>query len=339
MRAARYGVGWPAPKPAATDLIVFVTGVAGFVGYHVADTLLRQGVQVIGVDNFNDYYEVGLKEARAARLASPGFTLHRADISDLQAMSAILDASPPITHVVHLAAQAGVRYSMVNPYAYIQSNVMGHTVVLELARKMPQLQHVVYASSSSVYGLGVEFPLHEDGQVDRPTSLYAATKRADELISHTYAHLYGLPQTGLRFFTVYGPWGRPDMAYFSFSRAILEGRPITLYEGGTLKRDFTYIDDIVSGVIGVLTRPPPPDSPRLFNIGNNQPEPVTKLVALLERELQKSAIIRNVPKPAADVVETWASIDRLADLTGYSPTTPLEAGIPPFAEWFKGYYQ
>ena len=320
-------------------MLVLLTGVAGFVGYHVAEALLRQGIQVIGVDNFNEYYEVSLKEARAARLAQPGFTLHRADIADLQAMTAILDASPPITHVIHLAAQAGVRYSMINPYAYIQSNVMGHTVMLELARKMPQLEHIVYASSSSVYGLGVEFPLHEEGQVDRPTSLYAATKRADELISHAYAHLYGLPQTGLRFFTVYGPWGRPDMAYFTFSRAIVEGRPITLYEGGTLKRDFTYIDDIVSGVIGVMTRPPPPDAPQIFNIGNNQPEPVTKLVALLEQELQKSAVIQIVPKPAADVLETWASVDRLADLTGYAPTTPLEVGIPRFASWFKSYRQ
>ena len=320
-------------------MVVLLTGVAGFVGYHVAEALLRQGVQVIGVDNFNEYYEVSLKEARAARLADPGFALHRADIADLPAMSAIIEASPPITHVIHLAAQAGVRYSMVNPYAYIQSNVMGHTVVLELARKMPQLEHLVYASSSSVYGLGVEFPLHEEGQVDRPTSVYAATKRADELISHAYAHLYGLPQTGLRFFTVYGPWGRPDMAYFSFSRAIVEGRPITLYEGGTLKRDFTYIDDIVSGVIGVLTRPPPVNAPRICNIGNNRPEPVTKLVALLEQELQRAAVVQVVPKPAADVLETWASVDRLADLTGYAPTTPLEAGIHRFAEWFKSYNQ
>ena len=237
-------------------MIVLLTGVAGFIGYHVAESLLQQGVAVIGVDNFNDYYEVRLKEARVARLSRPGFTLHRADIADREAMAAIVKASPPISHVVHLAAQAGVRYSMINPYAYIQSNVMGHTVMLELARQMPQLEHVVYASSSSVYGLGAEFPLHEDGEVDRPTSLYAATKRADELISHAYTHLYGLPQTGLRFFTVYGPWGRPGHGLFHLSRAIVEGRPITLYEGGTLKRDFTYIDDIVSGIIGVLTRPP-----------------------------------------------------------------------------------
>ena len=318
-------------------LIVLLTGIAGFIGYHVAEALLQRGVPVIGVDNFNDYYEVRLKEARAARLARPGFTLHRADIADRDAMAAIVEASPPISHVVHLAAQAGVRYSMTNPYAYIQSNVMGHTVILELARRMPQLEHIVYASSSSVYGLGVEFPLHEDGEVDRPTSLYAATKRADELISHAYAHLYGLPQTGLRFFTVYGPWGRPDMAYFTFSRAIVQGQAITLYEGGTLKRDFTYVDDIVSGVVGVLTRPPPPGATQVFNIGNNQAEPVTKLVALLERELQKSAVVQVVPKPPADVVETWASVDRLADLTGYAPTTPLEVGIPLFVKWFKSY--
>lgn len=320
-------------------MIVLLTGVAGFIGYHVADALLQRGVSVIGVDNFTDYYEVRLKEARVARLARAGFTLHRADIADRQAMSVILDSSPPVSHVIHLAAQAGVRYSMSNPYAYIQSNVMGHTVVLELARRMPQLEHIVYASSSSVYGLGVKFPLHEDGEVDQPTSLYAATKRADELISHAYTHLYGLPQTGLRFFTVYGPWGRPDMAYFTFARAIAEGRPITLYEGGILKRDFTYIVDIVNGIVGVLTRPPPSGTMRIFNIGNNQAESVTKLVALLERELQKSAIVQVVPKPPADVVETWASVDRLAELTGYAPTTPLEVGIPRFVRWLKSYDQ
>ncbi len=319
-------------------MIVLLTGVAGFVGYHVAERLLAEGVAIVGVDVFNDYYDVALKEARAARLAGPGFTLHRADVADRAVMEAIVAAQPGITHVVHLAAQAGVRYSTVNPYAYVHSNVMGHLVVLEAARRLPQLRHLVYASSSSVYGLGETFPLEEAGEVDRPTSLYAATKRADELISHAYTHLYALPQTGLRFFTVYGPWGRPDMAYYGFAQAIAAGQPITLYEGGTLKRDFTYIDDIVSGVVGVLDRPPPPGPPRLLNIGNNRAEPVTRLVSLLERSLGRTAIVQTVPRPAADVVETWASVDRIAALAGYAPSTPLDDGIPRFVAWFKDYH-
>ena len=319
-------------------MIVLVTGVAGFVGYHVAERLAAAGATVIGVDNFNDYYDTALKEARAARLASPRFTLYRADVADRAAMEAIVHERPGITHVVHLAAQAGVRYSMVNPYAYVQSNVMGHLVVLETARLMPRLRHLVYASSSSVYGLAEDFPLEEAGRVDRPTSLYAATKRADELISHAYTHLYDLPQTGLRFFTVYGPWGRPDMAYYGFAAAIAAGQPITLYDGGTLKRDFTYIDDIVTGVTGVLERPPPPGPPRILNIGNNRAERVSLLVRLLEDGLGRTAIIRTRPRPAADVVETWASIDAIAALTGYAPATSLEAGIPRFVAWFKAYH-
>ena len=318
-------------------MIVLLTGVAGFVGFHVAERLAAAGATVVGVDNFNDYYDVALKEARVARLAKARFTLHRADIADKAAMEAILQATPGITHVVHLAAQAGVRYSMVNPYAYVHSNVMGHLVMLEVARQIPGLVHFVYASSSSVYGLGKDFPLEEDGNVDRPTSLYAATKRADELISHAYTHLYQLPQTGLRFFTVYGPWGRPDMAYFGFAEAICAGQPITLYDGGTLKRDFTYIDDIVTGVVGVLDRPPPPKLPRILNIGNNRAEKVSHLVRLLETGLGRNAIIRTLPRPAADVVETWASIDNITTLTGYAPATSLEAGIPRFVDWFKAY--
>ncbi len=319
-------------------MIVLVTGVAGFVGYHVADRLVAAGATVIGVDNFNDYYDVALKEARVNRLASPRFTLHRADIADKAAMEAVARATPGITHIVHLAAQAGVRYSMLNPYAYVHSNVMGHLVMLETARLLPALQHFVYASSSSVYGLSQQFPLAEGGEVDRPTSLYAATKRADELMSHAYTHLYDLPQTGLRFFTVYGPWGRPDMAYYDFARAISAGEEITLYEGGILKRDFTYIDDIVTGVVGVLDQPPPPGPPRILNIGNNRAETVTLLVRLLEAGLGRPARIRSKPKPAADVVETWACIDTIGALTGYVPQTSLEAGIPRFVDWFKTYH-
>lgn len=318
---------------------VLLTGVAGFIGFHVAERLLAAGASVIGVDNFNDYYDPALKEARVSRLVGPAFSLHRADVSDREAMDAIVAGSPDITHVVHLAAQAGVRYSMVNPYAYVQSNVMGHLVILEAARRLPRLRHVVYASSSSVYGLGVEFPLREDASsVDQPTSVYAATKRADELMSHAYAHLYQLPQTGLRFFTVYGAWGRPDMAYYGFTRAIMAGEPITLYEGGTLRRDFTYIDDIVRGVIGVLEQPPSAAKPRILNIGNNRSEPVTRLVGLLEHSLGRQAVTHTIPRPAADVIETWACVDQIANLTGYAPATPLDVGIPHFVEWYKRYH-
>ena len=319
-------------------VIVLLTGVAGFIGYHVAERLLQDGIRVIGVDVFNDYYDPGLKEARIARLATHGLDLHRVDVADRAAMMALVAAEPGITHVVHLAAQAGVRYSMVNPYAYVHSNVMGHLVVLEAARLLPQLRHLVYASSSSVYGLGVAFPLEEAGEVNQPTSVYAATKRADELLSHAYTHLYGLPQTGLRFFTVYGPWGRPDMAYYGFAQAIAAGKPITLYDGGVLKRDFTYIDDIVAGVTGVLDRPPPAGPPRILNIGNNQPEPVTRLVSLLEQSLGRRAVVRSLPRPVADVVETWASVDQIADLAGYVPSTTLDEGVPRFVAWFRAYH-
>ena len=320
-------------------VIVLLTGVAGFIGYHVAERLLGDGIQVVGVDNFNDYYDVALKEARVARLNRPGFTLHRADISDREIVAGVIASAPGVTHIVHLAAQAGVRYSMVNPYAYVQANVMGHLVMLEAARTLPGLLHFVYASSSSVYGLGVDFPLSEgSSSVDQPTSVYAATKRADELLSHAYGHLYAIPQTGLRFFTVYGAWGRPDMAYWGFCQAILTGQPITLYEGGTLKRDFTFIDDIVSGVVGVLDLPPPAGRPRILNIGNRRSEPVSRLVTLLEQSVGRAAIVRFVPRPAADVIETWASVDQISALTGYRPTTPLEMGIPRFVEWFRAYH-
>ena len=319
-------------------MIVLLTGVAGFIGFHTAKRLLADGIRVVGVDSFNDYYDVALKEARAAQLSGPGFTLHRADVSDPAALTSIAEATPEITHIIHLAAQAGVRYSMLNPYAYVQSNVMGHVAMLEAARLLPKLRHFVYASSSSVYGLGHDFPLTEDGQVDRPTSLYAATKRADELISHAYTHLYALPQTGLRFFTVYGPWGRPDMAYYGFAQAIMAGKPITLYEGGELRRDFTYIDDIITGVVGVLDRPPSAGPPRILNIGNNRSEKVSRLLALLQAELGRQAVVRHVPRPVADVIETWASVDRIAALTGYRPETPLEIGIPRFVAWFRDYH-
>ncbi len=266
-------------------MTVIVTGAAGFIGMHVAEALLDRGEAVVGVDSVNDYYDVRLKEARLARLEGrPGFSFCRADIADREAMHALAARHQDTRHVVHLAAQAGVRHSMIDPYAYVTSNVMGHTCVLEMARRLPALQHLVYASSSSVYGGNRKLPFSEQDPVDTPVSLYAATKRADELISHAYAHLYGLPQTGLRFFTVYGPWGRPDMAYYGFAEAIMAGRPITLYEGGALKRDFTYITDIVDGVLAVLGHPPGAgEPPQLYNIGNNRSETVSRLVELLEQ--------------------------------------------------------
>ena len=316
---------------------ILVTGAAGFIGLHVARALLARGEQVIGVDNLNDYYDVRLKRARLARLEGPGFLFLHTDVADREAMLAL--ASPDITHVVHLAAQAGVRFSMIDPYAYVSSNVMGQVVMLELARALPRLEHFVYASSSSVYGLNTKLPFSEADPVDRPSSLYAASKRAGELISHAYTHLYGLPQTGLRFFTVYGPWGRPDMAYYSFAAAITAGEPITLYDGGRLKRDFTYIDDIVAGVLGAMDRPPRAgQGPRVLNIGNHRSESVSHLVALLEGSLGRRAVIRNAPRPAADVEETWADVEAIARLTGFAPSTTLEVGIPRFAAWFREYH-
>ncbi len=232
---------------------VLLTGAAGFIGYHVAEALLAQGAQVVGVDDLNAYYDVRLKQARLDRLEpQPGFAFHRIDIADRAAMEAVAAAHADIAVIVHLAAQAGVRHSLVDPHAYVHTNVMGHLVVLEIARRLPALRHLVYASSSSVYGANQVLPFRESDRVETPLSLYAATKLADELMGHAYAHLFGIPQTGLRFFTVYGPWGRPDMAYYSFARAIAAGEPITLYDDGRLKRDFTYIDDIVAGVVACL---------------------------------------------------------------------------------------
>jgi UDP-glucuronate 4-epimerase len=316
---------------------ILLTGAAGFIGYHTTRALLARGETVIGVDCVNDYYDTRLKEARLAQLAGPGFTFIRADVADRQAMLALVDRG--IDRVVHLAAQAGVRYSIIDPYAYVHSNVMGQVVMLELARKLPALRHFVYASSSSVYGLNRALPFSETDRADQPSSLYAATKRAGELISHAYTHLYGVPQTGLRFFTVYGPWGRPDMAYYGFAEAIIAGKPITVYDGGRLKRDFTYIDDIVAGVLGTLDHPPSAaEGPRVLNIGNNHSETVSRLVSLLEANLGRRAVIQDVPRPAADVEETWADVDAIAALTGFAPRTSLEVGIERFCAWFRDYY-
>jgi UDP-glucuronate 4-epimerase len=310
---------------------VLVTGAAGFIGYHVCKALLARGLDVVGVDDCNPYYDVRLKQARLARLAGR-FTFHQIDIADHSALQRLGDGAEV---VIHVAAQAGVRYSLEQPFAYAASNLTGHLSVLEMVRHSKCIRHLIYASSSSVYGTGSALPYAESARADQPSSLYAATKRADELMSHSYTHLFGLKQTGLRFFTVYGPWGRPDMAYFGFAEAIMAGKPVTLYEKGRLKRDFTYIDDIIAGVLGVFDHPPGDSAPhQLFNIGNNQSEYVTDLVRLLEASLGRKALTVELPKPEADPVETWADISALAALCGYTPKTRLDEGIPRFVEWY-----
>ena len=314
---------------------ILVTGAAGFVGYHVCEALLGRGVDVLGIDDCNAYYDVRLKQARLERLQRKNFAFEPLDIAD---HAAVLRLGDGLDAVIHLAAQAGVRYSLAQPFAYASANLTGHLSILELVRHTDSIQHLIYASSSSVYGTGSEMPYSEAARADRPSSLYGATKRADELMSHSYSHLFGLKQTGLRFFTVYGPWGRPDMAYFGFAEAIMAGKPVTLYDQGRLKRDFTYIEDIVAGILGVLDFPPEGDAPhRLFNIGNNKPEYVTDLVRLLEQSLGRKAAVIDMPKPEADPVETWADVSALTALCGYQPRTRLEEGIPKFVEWYLGW--
>ncbi len=312
---------------------VLVTGAAGFIGYHICTALLGRGWDVVGVDDCNAYYDVRLKQARLALLRGDArFSFEARNIADHEAMRRLGNG---VAAVVHVAAQAGVRYSLEQPFAYAASNLTGHLSVLEMVRHNPTIKHLIYASSSSVYGTGSALPYSESARADRPSSLYAATKRADELMSQSYTHLFGLKQTGLRFFTVYGPWGRPDMAYFGFAEAIMAGRPVTLYEQGRLKRDFTYIDDIIAGVLGVLDHPPEDEAPhRLFNIGNNHAEYVTDLVRLLEESLQRRAVTVDLPKPEADPVETWADVSALAALCGYAPKTKLDEGIPRFVAWY-----
>lgn len=317
-------------------MTTLVTGAAGFIGYHLSEALLARGEDVIGVDDCNAYYDVALKRARLARLVRhKNFRFHELDIADHVALARAGEGADTI---VHLAAQAGVRYSIEQPFAYSAANLTGHLAVLELARHNRRVKHLVYASSSSVYGAGSALPYNERERADRPQSLYAATKRADELMSAAYTHQFGIRQTGLRFFTVYGPWGRPDMAYFSFAEAIMAGRPVTVYDNGLLKRDFTYIDDIIGGVTGVIDHPPDDAAPhRLFNIGNQRAELVRDLVTLLETGLGRPAIIQNAMRPAADPVETRADIAALAALTGFEPKTLLSEGIPQFIAWYKGW--
>lgn len=324
-------------------MTILVTGAAGFIGFHLSQALLARGERVVGIDNLNDYYEVSLKEARLAILQRhSSFVFERLDIADRAAMEALATRHADVTGMVSLAAQPGVRYSLVNPYAYVQTNVDGHLCVLELCRRLPGLKHLVYASSSSVYGLSDQMPLSVEQRTDSPISLYAATKKAAELMSRTYAHLYGLPQTGLRYFTVYGPWGRPDMAPMLFTRRILAGEPIQVFNEGRLSRDFTYVDDIVAGTVACLDSPPvaegnqPPH--KVYNIGNNTPVPLMEFIATLEEALGRKAVQELLPMQPGDVKETYADIDPMRRDFGYEPRTQLREGVARFVAWYKDHY-
>ncbi len=326
---------------------VLVTGVAGFIGYHLAQRLVKEGVEVIGIDNLNDYYDVNLKKARLAQLDSqPGFTFEFLELSDRLEVAKLFQ-NYTFDYVVNLAAQAGVRYSLQNPWVYIDSNVTGFVNLLEGCRQS-QIKHLVFASSSSVYGINTKVPFAVNDNVDHPISLYAATKKANELIAHTYSHLYHIPTTGLRFFTVYGPWGRPDMAYFKFVKAIQQGKPIDVYNFGKMQRDFTYIDDVVEGVFRVMLKPPQPkianvansNAPyRLYNIGNNNPVELMTFIEVIEKALGKKAVKNLLPMQPGDVPATYADVDDLMRDVGFKPSTPLEQGINCFVQWYQEYKQ
>jgi UDP-glucuronate 4-epimerase len=322
-------------------MAVLVTGSAGFIGYHVAHALLARGEQVIGLDSLNAYYDPGLKRARLERLqAQPRFTFEHADIADLAAMRE-LARRHEIDAVVHLAAQAGVRHSLDAPFDYVHNNLQGHLVILEICRHdLPKLRHLVYASSSSVYGGNAKVPFAVEDRVDQPISLYAATKRSNELMSHCYSHLFGIPATALRFFTVYGPWGRPDMAAYLFASAIVQGRPITLNNRGDMKRDFTYIDDITAGVLAALDRPPSGSGAphAVYNLGNHRPVELRRFVEILEVALGRKAEIRLADLPPGDVVATFAEIEASRRDLGFEPKTPIEVGLPRFVEWYREYH-
>lgn len=331
---------------------ILVTGAAGFIGSHASLRLLARGDELVGLDNLNDYYDVSLKEARLARLeGKPGFRFVRGDVADTQAVLDLF-ARERFDGVIHLAAQAGVRYSLINPHAYVSANLAGFVNILEGCRHQ-QVKHLVYASSSSVYGGNTRLPFSEHDSVDHPVSLYAATKKSNELMAHTYSHLFGVPTTGLRFFTVYGPWGRPDMALFLFAKAILEDRPIDVFNHGEMMRDFTFVDDIVEGVIRVLDRPAAPaadfnpDQPdpatsnapyRVFNIGNNQPVKLMAYIEALEKALGRVAEKRFLPMQPGDVPATYADTTLLDQWVGFKPATPVEEGVARFVAWYRAYY-
>ena len=319
---------------------ILVTGAAGFIGSSVSRALLARGDAVLGIDNLNAYYDVSLKEARLKPLlAEPGFRFAKIDVADRDAVLKLADEVPQIDGIVHLAAQAGVRHSLTDPYTYVTSNVMGQVVMLELGRKLKTLRHFVYASSSSVYGGNTKLPFSVDDPVEQPNSLYAATKRADELIGYTYAHLYKIPATGLRFFTVYGPWGRPDMAAFIFTRQIIAGEPIKVFNRGEMWRDFTFIDDIVNGVVRALDHIPKGAPPHaVYNLGNHKSEKLTDFIALIEQALQRKAKMELEPMQMGDVPATYADIEASRRDLGFEPSTPISVGIPRFIDWYKDYY-
>jgi UDP-glucuronate 4-epimerase len=328
---------------------VLLTGAAGFVGFHTARALCARGDEVIGFDNCNSYYDPALKQARLDQLAElPNFRFHRGGLEDAEALGAAMADARPET-VIHLAAQAGVRYSLSNPQAYVDSNLIGFQNLLELCRHAEGLEHLVFASSSSVYGANTQLPFSTADRTDYPVSLYAATKKANEVSAHAYSHLYGIPTTGLRFFTVYGPWGRPDMAYFSFTKALFEGTPIKVFNHGRLERDFTYIDDIVEGVLRVADRPPPTTVGedggyhsqaryRLYNIGNHSPVALGDFIATLERLCDREATKEYVAMQPGDVHATYADVADLSAEVGFAPDTPLEIGLARFVEWYRDYY-
>ena len=317
-------------------MTILVTGAAGFIGAAVARALLDRGETVFGIDNLNAYYPVALKHARLARLESPGFGFGRIDFADMAALGAAMSGRR-IDRIVHLGAQAGVRHSLVAPQDYVRSNLAGHLNILELARA-GGCRHLVYASSSSVYGGNAKLPFAVGDPVDHPVSLYAATKRADELMSDAYAHLFAIPQTGLRFFTVYGPWGRPDMAPWLFTAAVLAGTPIRLNNGGRMRRDFTFIDDIVAGVVAALDRPPVGERPHaLYNLGNDRSEELTRFVAIIEAATGRRAVVEDALLPPGDVIATHADIGPARADLGYDPRTSLDDGLPRFVDWYRDY--
>jgi UDP-glucuronate 4-epimerase len=333
-------------------MIILVTGAAGFIGYHTARRLLESGHTVVGLDNLNSYYDPALKDARLAQLLRlPNFTFVRADLADEAAMARLFDKTV-FDRVIHLGAQAGVRYSIDKPLTYVASNLAGFAHILEGCRRQ-KTPHLVYASSSSVYGLNRTMPFSVSQNTDHPISLYAATKKANELMAHTYAHLYNLPVTGLRFFTVYGPWGRPDMAPFKFTKAILEGTPIDVYNRGDMKRDFTYVDDVVEGIVRVMDhipagnpvwsaeQPDPASSPapyRIYNIGNNTPVKLNDFIACIEKSAGRKAVKNLLPMQPGDVPATYADVSDLARDVGFNPATPIETGMQRFVEWYRSFY-
>ncbi|HYU12790.1 MAG TPA: NAD-dependent epimerase/dehydratase family protein [Stellaceae bacterium] len=321
-------------------MALLVTGSAGFIGFHVARHLLDRGERVVGIDNLNPYYDVALKRARLAQLEGrDGFAFRPVDVADPVAVTTLVERHPDIDRIIHLAAQAGVRYSLTQPLAYVEANVKGQVVLLEIARRLPGLKSFVYASSSSVYGANAKQPFSVEDRADHPVSLYAATKRAGELITESYCRLYQLTCTGLRFFTVYGPWGRPDMAAYLFTEAILAGRPIKVFNHGHMERDFTYIDDIVPAIVAAAeTAPGRPGEHRLYNLGNHRPEPLADFIAVLEQALGRTATKEMLPMQPGDIASTYADVEAARRDLGFAPQIPITVGLPRFVAWYREYH-